>query len=73
MGKSFHVEAPKTEKAREPTVETLVRGIWRLRLEYQKQGGGYGRVCQAEDSPVFTEVMRTERVSVEEEGEWHSM
>ena len=28
----FHVEGPKTEKAREPTVsESPVRGIWRLR------------------------------------------
>ena len=26
-GRSFHVEGPKTEKAREPTVESLVRGI----------------------------------------------
>ena len=26
----FHVDGPKTEKAREPTVESLVRGIWRL-------------------------------------------
>ena len=30
--RSFHVEGPKTEKAREPTVESLVRGIWRLRV-----------------------------------------
>ena len=30
-GRSFHAEGPKTEKAREPTVESLVRGIWRLR------------------------------------------
>ena len=29
---SFHVDGPKTEKAREPTVESLVRGIWRLRV-----------------------------------------
>ena len=28
----FHVDGPKTEKAREPTVESLVRGIWRLRI-----------------------------------------
>ena len=26
-GRSFHVDGPKTEKAREPTVESLVRGI----------------------------------------------
>ena len=31
-GSSFHVDGPKTEKAREPTVEGLVRGIWRLRV-----------------------------------------
>ena len=30
-GRSFNVDGPKTEKAREPTVESLVRGIWRLR------------------------------------------
>ena len=29
--RSFHVDGPKTEKAREPTVESLVRGVWRLR------------------------------------------
>ena len=28
---SLHADGPKTEKAREPTVERLVRGIWRLR------------------------------------------
>ena len=31
-GKSFQAEGPKTEKAREPTVESLVQGIWRLRV-----------------------------------------
>ena len=31
-GRSFHVDGPKTEKAREPTVESLVPGIWRLRV-----------------------------------------
>ena len=31
-GRSFYVDGPKTEKAREPTVESLVRGIWRLRV-----------------------------------------
>ena len=31
-GRSFHVDGPKTEKAREPTVESLVRGMWRLRV-----------------------------------------
>ena len=28
---SLHVDGPKTEKAREPTVKSLVRGLWRLR------------------------------------------
>ena len=31
-GRSLHVEGPKTEKARGPVVESLVRGIWRLRV-----------------------------------------
>ena len=31
-GMSFHVDGPKTEKAQEPKVESLVRGIWRLRV-----------------------------------------
>ena len=31
-GRSFHVDGPKTEKAREPTVESLVRKIWILML-----------------------------------------
>ena len=31
-GRSFHVDGPTTEKAREPTVERLVLGIWRLRV-----------------------------------------
>ena len=30
---SFHVDGPKkTEKAQEPTVESLVKGIWRPRV-----------------------------------------
>ena len=28
----FHVDGPKTEKARKPTVDSLVPGIWRLRV-----------------------------------------
>ena len=36
-GRSFHVDGPKTEKAREPTVESLVRGIWRLRVSEAKR------------------------------------
>ena len=38
-GRSFHVDGPKTEKAQEPTVESLVQGIWRLTQV---------RVCEAE-------------------------
>ena len=29
-GRSFHVDGPSTEKAQEPTAESLARGIWRL-------------------------------------------
>ena len=31
-GRSFLVDGVKQKKAREPTVESLVRGIWRLRV-----------------------------------------
>ena len=31
-GRSVQVDGPKAEKAREPTVESLMRGIWRLRV-----------------------------------------
>ena len=31
-GRSFYTEGPKTEKAREPTVQSLVRGFWKLRV-----------------------------------------
>ena len=30
-GRLFHVDGPKTKKARELTVESLVQGVWRLR------------------------------------------
>ena len=36
------------KKEREPTVESLLRGIRKPR-EYQKQSGEYGRVCKIED------------------------
>ena len=44
-GRSFHVEGPETEKAREPTEESLVRGIWRMRVSeaegrVPEEGGG---------------------------------
>ena len=48
-GRPFDVDGPKTIKEREPTVESLVRGIRRPR-EYLKQSGEYGRVCKIEDS-----------------------
>ena len=32
IGRTFHIEGLKTEKARETTVECLVRGLWRLRV-----------------------------------------
>ena len=53
-GQSFHVEGPKTEKPLEPTVESLVRRIWRLRVSEEERkvrgrgagrGGGGGGVC----------------------------
>ena len=36
-GRSFHIDGPKTEKAQEPTVESLVRGIWGLRVSEAEQ------------------------------------
>ena len=36
-GMPFHVDGPKTEKAREPAVEILVRGIWRLRVSEEER------------------------------------
>ena len=36
--KSFHLEEPNTEKAQEPAVETLVRGVWRLRVSKAQRG-----------------------------------
>ena len=44
-GRSFHVDGLKTEKAREPTAESLVQGIWRLRVSEEEQRvreGAYG-------------------------------
>ena len=29
--RSFHADGPKTEKVREPAVESLTQGIWRMR------------------------------------------
>ena len=36
-GSSFHVDGPKTEKAREPAMKSLVGGIWRLRVSEAEQ------------------------------------
>ena len=47
-GRSFDVDGPKAEKAREPTVESLVRGIWRLRVSEAERR--VRRVCNVEDS-----------------------
>ena len=51
---SFRVEEPKTEKAREPTVESLVRGTWGLGVsEAEKR---VGMVCNVEsrgDAAVY--------------------
>ena len=48
-GRSFPVDGPKTEKAREPTVD---RGWCEESggCEYQKRSGEYGRACKVEDS-----------------------
>ena len=43
-GRSFHIEGPKTEKAREPTVESLVRGLRRLRVSETGQKSATGCV-----------------------------
>ena len=43
-GRSFHTDGPKTGNARVPTVESLVRGIWRLRAS-EAQG-----VCLVQNS-----------------------
>ena len=48
-GRVFHVQETKTEKAREPTVESLVRGSWRLRVSEAEQRACDGRVCKVED------------------------
>ena len=41
-GRSFHVDGQKTEKAREPTMESLMRGIWRLRVSDAERRVGEG-------------------------------
>ena len=51
-GQSFHVEGPKTENAQEPTVESLVRGIWKLRVS-ETERGDHGTGRKVEDSQRF--------------------
>ena len=53
--RSFHVEGPKTEKAQEPAVEILVRGIWRLRLlkAQRRVQKGSARILTVLNAPVF--------------------
>ena len=51
MGRSFLVEGPKTEKEREPAVESLVHGVWRLNRNMRS--GEDGKVCkEVEESPL---------------------
>ena len=40
-GRSFHVDGQKTDKAWESTVESMVRGIWRLRVSKAESTGGH--------------------------------
>lgn len=42
-GLNFHVEGLKTENVREPNVESLVRGIWVLRVSLRSRAGSTGR------------------------------
>ena len=53
--RSFHVEGPKTEKAQEPAVDILVRGVWRLRVSKAQQGvlEGSARILIVLNAPVF--------------------
>ena len=53
--RSFHVEGPKTEKAQEPAVEILVRGIWTLRLSkaQRRVREGSARILIVLNAPVF--------------------
>ena len=49
-GRTFHVEWLKMEKAREPKVERLVRGIWKLRESEAERRVREEYVCKVEDS-----------------------
>ena len=49
-GKPFHVEGPKTEKAREPTAESLARTIWRLRVSEAEKNSSGGKPFVGEET-----------------------
>ena len=49
-GRSFHVEGPKTEKVREPTVGSLGTRNLEADRDYQNPSGEYRRLCEAEDT-----------------------
>ena len=52
--KSFHVEGPKTEKAHEPAVEILIRGICRLRSKAQRRvREGFDMILIVLNAPVL--------------------
>ena len=42
MARLFHVDSPKTAKVREPTVESLVREFWRLRVSEAERSQSTG-------------------------------
>ena len=81
-GRIFHADGPKTENAREPTVESLVGGIWRLRAGYRTAGNnntnGFFLLlksshfmdtthCRLEDGPGGAEVLVSRLNGVDEE------
>ena len=53
--RSFHVQGLKTDKAQEPAVEILVRGVWRLRVSKAQRGvlEGSARILTVLNAPVF--------------------
>ena len=44
----FHVDGPKTEKAREPSLESLMH--WNLEAESIRSGEYWKQMCEVEDS-----------------------
>ena len=55
-GRSFHAEGLKTQKSREPTVEGLVRGIWRMRISLKSRADNTGRCVKLK---TITEIRRS--------------